>query len=217
MILPADLPKPEKDPDTRRILVSASLRSHLRPAGPGLFRAARPTPGGSGRLPGGPSYCRRAQASSGRPFLLPAGPGLFRAALPTANFCSGRRALLLCRPRGPRLAVASRSKVPWSQREWGRPGSLPMRAVCWKNETLELRGTPKPVPGPGAIGLSVVLCLKHRGAGPIAAADFSAERRELARLPLLWWEGSLPGGQDSPETRGAVRAMAAATSPSGQG
>lgn len=35
--------------------------------------------------------------------------------------------------------------------------------------------------GAGAIGLSVVAALKHRGAQRIAAADYSADRRELAR------------------------------------
>lgn len=34
--------------------------------------------------------------------------------------------------------------------------------------------------GLGAIGMSVVIALKHRGVGPIVAADFSASRRQLA-------------------------------------
>jgi threonine dehydrogenase-like Zn-dependent dehydrogenase len=35
--------------------------------------------------------------------------------------------------------------------------------------------------GLGAIGLSVVMCLEHRGASPIVAADFSESRRALAK------------------------------------
>jgi len=38
------------------------------------------------------------------------------------------------------------------------------------------------VMGCGAIGLSVIAALRTRGIGPIVASDFSAERRELAKL-----------------------------------
>ena len=56
-------------------------------------------------------------------------------------------------------------------------------AVGWyyvKKAAMEPREIPLVI-GCGAIGLSVVAALKHRGIGPIVAVDFSARRREIAR------------------------------------
>lgn len=64
------------------------------------------------------------------------------------------------------IAVNDAMAVGWFYSRVGvetsPPGSVPM------------------VVGLGAIGQSVVASLKHRGAGPIVAVDFSAARRELA-------------------------------------
>ena len=59
-------------------------------------------------------------------------------------------------------------------------------AVGWYYTRLGVEQTPveRSVPlvlGLGAIGLSVVVALRHRGSGPIVAADYSAARRDLAK------------------------------------
>lgn len=59
-------------------------------------------------------------------------------------------------------------------------------AVGWYYTRLGTEQTPPAgsvplVLGLGAIGLSVVLCLRRRGSGPIVAADLSESRRNLAR------------------------------------
>jgi threonine dehydrogenase-like Zn-dependent dehydrogenase len=59
-------------------------------------------------------------------------------------------------------------------------------AVGWYYSRLgvdgDVEGTAVPlVLGLGAIGLSVVAALRHRGSGPIVAADFAPHRRDLAR------------------------------------
>jgi threonine dehydrogenase-like Zn-dependent dehydrogenase len=58
-------------------------------------------------------------------------------------------------------------------------------AVGWFSTRLGVERAPEvgSVPlvlGLGAIGLSVVVALRHRGSGPIVAADVSANRRDLA-------------------------------------
>ena len=58
-------------------------------------------------------------------------------------------------------------------------------AVGWYYSRLGVEadhpfGSAPLVLGLGAIGLSVVICLRHRGSGPIIASDYSASRRQLA-------------------------------------
>ena len=57
-------------------------------------------------------------------------------------------------------------------------------AVGWYYSGLGAAGDGESIPlviGLGAIGLSVVAALRHRGAGPVVAADYAPHRRELAR------------------------------------
>jgi threonine dehydrogenase-like Zn-dependent dehydrogenase len=66
-----------------------------------------------------------------------------------------------------RLALIDAMAVGWYYTRVGSTGSASANSVPL-------------VVGLGAIGLSVVAALKHRGTGPIVASDFSQSRRDLA-------------------------------------
>jgi threonine dehydrogenase-like Zn-dependent dehydrogenase len=67
-----------------------------------------------------------------------------------------------------RLALIDAMAVGWYYTRVGSTGKSAARSVPM-------------VVGLGAIGLSVVAALKHRGVGPIVASDYSESRRRLAR------------------------------------
>ena len=69
--------------------------------------------------------------------------------------------------RPERLALIDAMAVGWYYTRVGSTGEAATNSVPL-------------VVGLGAIGLSVVAALKHRGVGPIVASDFSESRRELA-------------------------------------